>query len=65
MFGPISRNWSRATLLSIENARAIAEATTTKKGLINQRTYETKRPVEESYESEKSKRVVFDDNLPR
>ena len=33
MFGPISRNWSRATLLSIENARAIAEATTTKKGL--------------------------------
>uniref|UniRef100_UPI004028AB0B ISAzo13-like element transposase-related protein n=1 Tax=Alloprevotella sp. TaxID=1872471 RepID=UPI004028AB0B len=33
MFGPISRNWNRATLLSIENARAIAEATTTKKGL--------------------------------
>ena len=32
---------------------------------INQRTYETKRPVEESYESEKSKRVVFDDKLPR
>lgn len=70
MFGPISRSWSGAPLLSIENARERAEATVTKKGLsiiatINQRTYETRRPVEESYESEKSKRIVFDDELPK
>lgn len=70
MFGPISRSWSGAPLLSIENARERAEATVTKKGLsiiatINQRSYETKRPVEKSYESEKSKRIVFDDQLPK
>ena len=70
MFGPISRSWSGAPLMSIENARNRAEATSTKKGLsiiatINQRTYEMKRPIEESYESEKSRRIVFDDNLPR
>lgn len=70
MFGPVSRSWSGAPLLSVENARARAEATVTKKGLsiiatINQRTYETKRPIEESYESEKSKRIVFDDELPK
>ena len=56
--------------MSIENARNRAEATTTKKGLfiiatINQRTYETKRPIKESYESEKSRRIVFDDKLPK
>lgn len=56
--------------MSIENARNRAEATTTKKGLsiiatINQRTYETKRPIKESYESEKSRRIVFDDELPK
>ena len=32
---------------------------------INQRTYETKRPIEESYESEKSKQIVFDDGFPK
>jgi len=70
MFSPISRSWSGAPLMSIENARSRAETTTTKKGLsiiatINQRTYETKRPIEESYESEKSRRIVFDDELPK
>lgn len=70
MFGPISRSWSGAPLLSIENARTRAEATVTKKGLsiiatINQRTYETKRPIEDSYESNKSKRIIFDDELSK
>lgn len=70
MFGPISKSWSGAPLLSVEDARKRAESTVTKKGLsiiatINQRTYETKRPIKESYESEKSKRIVFDDELPK
>lgn len=70
IFGPISRSWSGALLLSIENARTRAEATVTKKGLsiiatINQRTYETKRPIEDSYESNKSKRIIFDDELSK
>ena len=70
MFGPISRSWSGAPLLSLEDARERAEATVTKKGLsiiatINQRTYETKRPIEESYKSDKRKRIVYDDELPK
>lgn len=70
MFGPISRSWSGAPLMSIKDARKRAEGTFTKKGLsiiatINQRTYETKRPIKESYESEKSKRIVFEDELPK
>lgn len=70
MFGPLSRSWSGAPLLSVEDARKRAESTVTKKGLsiiatINQRTYETKRPIKESYESEKSKRIVFDHELPK
>ena len=64
MFGPISRSWSGAPLLSVEDARKRAEDTVTKKGLsiiatINQRTYETKRPIKEFYESEKSRRIVL------
>lgn len=70
VFGPLTRSWSGAPLLTIENARNRAERTTTKKGLsivatINQRTYETKRPIDESYESEKSRRIIFDDSLPK
>ncbi len=70
MFGPISRSWSGAPLMTAEDARKRAEATFTTKGLsiiatINQRTYETKRPINESYESEKNCRIVFDDKLPK
>lgn len=70
MFGPISRSWSGAPLMSIEDAMKRAGDTVTQKGLsiiatINQRTYETKRPLQESYESDKSKRIVFDDELPK
>ena len=70
MFGPISKSWRGMPLLSLEDAKKRAEDTVTKKGLsiiatINQRTYETKRPIEESYESKKSRRIVFDDELPK
>lgn len=70
MFGPLTRSWSGAPLTSMENARLRAETTKTQKGLtiiatINQRTYETKRPLHESYESEKCRRIVFDDRLPK
>lgn len=70
MFGPLTRSWSGAPLMSIEDARRRAEATVTKKGLsiiatVNQRTYETKRPINESYESEKERRIIFDEKLPK
>lgn len=70
MFGPISRSWAGEPLFTVENARQRAENTFTKKGLsiiatVNQRTYETKRPIEESYESESRKRIVYDDELPK
>ena len=70
MFGPISKSWSGAPLLTIEDAKLRVENTVTRKGLsivatINQRTYETKRTIEDSYESVKSRRIIFDDSLPK
>ena len=70
MFGPLTRSWHGAPLMSIEDARRRAEVTVTKKGLsiiatVNQRTYETKRPISESYESDSRKRIKFDDELPK
>ena len=70
MFGPISKSWRGMPLLSLEDAKKRAEDTVTKKGLsiiatINQRTYETKRTLDESYESEKNKRIIFDNQLPK
>ena len=70
MFGPLTRSWSGAPLLSLEDARQRAEMTKTKKGLsiiatVNQRTYETKRPIEESYESNRDRLIVFDKELPK
>lgn len=70
MFGPLTRSWSGAPLMSVEDARQRAEMTQTKKGLsiiatVNQRTYETKRPIEESYESNRDRLIVFDKKLPK
>lgn len=70
MFAPLTRSWSGAPLLSVEMARQRAAATKTSKGLtvyanINNKSYETKRPVESTFESDKQKYIVFDDCLPK
>ncbi len=70
MFAPVTRSWSGAPLLSVEMARSRAASTKTRKGLrihatINNKSYETKRPIEATFESDKQKYIVFDDNLPK
>lgn len=70
LFAAISRSWSGAPLLSVENAKKRAESTTTSKGLtvhvdINERVYETKRKVGETYKDDVAKRIVFDTKLPK
>ena len=70
MFAPITRSWSGAPLLSAEMAKQRADTTKTSKGLtiyatINNKSYETKRPVESTFESDKQKYIVFDDCLPK
>ena len=68
MSGPMprsrTRSWSGAPLMSLQNAADRAAMTTTKKGLkvyvhINSKTYDIKRPIEESYQKRLARQVIF------
>lgn len=64
LFSQITRSWSGAPLMSLQNAADRAAMTTTKKGLkvfvhINSKTYDIKRPIEESYQERLARQVVF------
>ena len=64
MFAPITRSWSGAPLLSVEMARQRAASTKTSKGLkvyatINDKSYETKTPIEATFESDKQKYIII------
>ena len=70
LFAHITRSWSGVPLLSAEYACMKANETTTSKGLvviasINSKEYQTQRTLDESYESERLKRIVFDERLPK
>lgn len=70
LFSQITRSWSGAPLLSIDDAARRAAETTTSKGLtvyvdINTKTYEIQRPIDESYDKELKHRVVFQEKLPK
>lgn len=64
LFSQITRSWNGAPLLNLKNAADRAAMTTTKKGLkvhvhINSKTYDIKRPIDESYQKRLSRQVVF------
>lgn len=64
LFSQITRSWSGAPLMSLQNAADRAAMTTTKKGLkvlvhINSKTYDIKRPIEDSYQKRLARQVVF------
>lgn len=70
LFSQITRSWSGAPLLSIEDAARRAAETTTLKGLtvyvdINTKTYEIQRPIDESYERDRRRRIIPMDALPK
>lgn len=70
LFSQITRSWSGAPLLSIEDAVRRAAETTTSKGLtvyvdINTKTYDIQRPIDESYERDRRRRIIPMDSLPR
>lgn len=67
-FSQITRSWSGASLMSLQNAADRAAMTTTKKGLkvhvhINSKTYDIKRPIDESYQKRLARQVVFAQEL--
>ena len=69
LFSQITRSWNGAPLMSVEDAAERAARTTTKTGLkvyadINNKTYDIKRQVDESYEKKLSWQVVFSQTLP-
>lgn len=64
LFSQITRSWSGAPLLNLKNAADRAAMTTTKKGLkvlvhVNSKTYDIKRPIDESYQKRLARQVVF------
>ena len=64
LFSQITRSWSGAPLLSLEDAAKRAAETTTSKGLsvyvdINNKTYDIQRSIDEYYDNTLKKRVVF------
>ena len=68
LFSQITRSWSGAPLMSLRDAAERAAMTTTKKGLtvhvhINSRTYDIKRPIDESYQKRLARQVVFAQEL--
>ena len=70
LFSQITRSWNGAPLMSVEDAAERAARTTTKTGLkvyadINNKTYDIKRQVDESYEKKLSWQVVFSQTLPK
>jgi len=70
LFSQITRSWSGAPLLSIEDAARRAAETTTSKGLtvyvdINTKTYDIQRPIDESYERDSRRRIIPMDALPK
>lgn len=70
LFSQISRSWSGAPLMSVDDAAKRAAETTTSKGLkvyvdIVDKTYEIKRPVDCNHVRNLHWNVVFDPNLPK
>lgn len=68
LFSQITRSWSGAPLMSLQNAADRAAMTTTKKGLkvhvhINSKTYDIKRPIDESYQKRLARQVIFAQEL--
>ena len=64
LFSQVTRSWSGAPLMSLQNAADRAAMTTTKKGLkvhvhINSKSYDIKRPIEDSYQKRLARQVVF------
>lgn len=64
LFAHVTRSWSGAPLLSLNDAVQRAARTTTKKGLfvyvdVNSKTYDIQRPINDEYEKNINQRVVF------
>jgi transposase len=70
LFAHITRSWSGAPLLSVNDAAQRAARTITSKGLtvkvdINLKTYDIQRAIDDTYEEELAKRIVFHQQLPK
>lgn len=70
LFSQITRSWSGAPLLSIEDAARRVAETTTSKGLtvyvnINTKSYKIQRPIDKSYERERRRRIIPMNALPK
>lgn len=70
LFAHLHHAWDGCVLSNIQIAKELAENTSTKTGLsvkvnINQRDYQTKRPVCENFKSDIKNIIDFDEHLPQ
>ena len=70
LFSQITRSWSGAPLMSLQNAAQRAAMTTTKTGLkvfvhVNSKSYDIIRPIDESYQKRLAQQVIFAPELGR
>ena len=70
LFAQLHHAWNGCVLSSIQIAKELAEKTSTKTGLsvkvnINERQYQTKRPVCEKFKSNIKNIIDFDDDIPQ
>lgn len=70
LFAHITRSWSGAPLLSVNDAVQRAAKTITSKGLtvnvdINSKTYDIRRPIDKAYDKKVAQRIVFHPLLPK
>ncbi len=70
LFSQITRSWSGAPLISVDDAAKRAQRTTTRTGLkvyadISTNMYAVKRQVEDTYEKRIERQVYFLPNLPK
>ena len=64
LFSQITRSWSGAPLMSLQNAAQRAAMTTTKTGLkvfihVNSKSYDIMRPIDESYQKRLAQQVIL------
>ena len=70
LFSQISHTWDGVSLTDLEFVKNLTDTTTTKTGLkvittINQKIYETKRPVEQEFKDNITSYIQFDDIAPK
>ena len=70
LFAQVTRTWQGVPFYNIQFVKELTDSTNTKTGLkvtttINNKIYQTKIPVEQSFKDDFNNQITFDDKLPK